>query len=419
MQNRVLRQLSTFERFFWLHNQIEPVHFAVAALAEGATTVNAWRAGLSSLQHRHPFLMASIGADANAAPCFISRPGVPIPLRVVPGNVLQRLDTEVARELSTAFRDGDALLVRAVLLHEEQRSIVMLVAHHSIADALSLVYAIRDLLQLLSGEKLAPLPVPPSHEALLGLEEDVIGERGGGAFETDAPLNRKFQELVPRVTSLRMTRELTSNLQKISRQEKTSVQGALASSVVFAMRELVKRESPAPVRLASPISTRKQLNQSDDCVVLTDTGILDLDIPASGDFWELARRVKSELSPQTSLPSIAERRRAFQQVLANVFDAEGTLELARRGMNVDFVLTNLGNLSVERQYGRLRLEALWPAILIGTSENRHVLGVATVGGRLSLMYCSYTPIPHLLETMESLLTEACTKQMLAHPVGAV
>jgi hypothetical protein len=193
--------------------------------------------------------------------------------------------------------------------------------------------------------------------------------------------------------------------------------GALASSIVFAVREFVKRESPAPLRLASPISMRKQLNQGDDCVVLTDTGILELDVPSSGDFWELARRVRSELSPLTSLDNIAERRRGLQQALANVFDAEGAIQLARQAMNVDFVLTNFGNLSFERQYGQLRLEALWPAILVGTVQNQHVLGVATVRGRLSVMYCSRTPIPHLLETMESFLTDACAKHMLADPVG--
>ena len=190
MQNIVLRQLSTRERFFWLHNQIEPVHFAVAAQVEGAIAIDAWKAGLSSLQHRHPLLMASIKAGANTAPCFLSNPGIPIPSRVVEENALQRLEAEGARELATPFRDGDPLLVRAVLLHEKQRSIMVLVAHHSIADGLSLAYAIRDLLQLLSGETLLPLPVPASHESLLGLEEDVgIGESRGKSFGTIAPLN--------------------------------------------------------------------------------------------------------------------------------------------------------------------------------------------------------------------------------------
>ena len=175
----------------------------------------------------------------------------------------------------------------------------------------------------------------------------------------------------------------------------------------------------APLRLASPISTRKQLNQGDDCVLLTDTGILELEIPSSGDFWELARHVNSELSPQTSLDSIRERRRALQRALADVFDAEAATTIGLRAMNVDFVLTNLGSLPFERQYGELHLEAVWPAILMGALENQHVLGVATVHGSLSLMYCSHTPIPHLLETMERFLTKACTEHALASPAGVV
>jgi Condensation domain len=413
MQNTILRRLSACERFLWLHNQAAPVHFVVAAQVEGPTTIGAWKTALYALQDRHPFLRASIQADANSAPCFVSNPGVPIPLRVIEGigdgTGLRQLNPEVARELATPFCEGDTPLVRAVLLHEGPRSIVILAVHHSIADGLSIAYAIRDLLQLLSGEKLAPLPVPPSHEALLGLEEhDAVAERRGEPFEKSAPLNPKFPDLAPHVASLRIGPEIARELQGRARQEQTSMHGALASAVVFAARRLVKAERPAPLRLASPISTRKQLNQGDDCVMLTDTGILELDIPPSANFWELARHVKSELSPQTSVDKIAERRRGFLQVAANIFDAEGATRLARKVMNVDFVLTNLGNLSFEGQYGQLRLEALCPAILLGRSDQQHVLGVATVQGRLSIMYSSYQPIPHLLGTMESILMEACT-----------
>ena len=79
-----------------------------------------------------------------------------------------------------------------MLLHEKHRSIIVLVARHSIADGLSLAYVIRDLLQLLSGETLAPLPVA----ALLGLEEDAgTGESRGESFGKIASLNPRFQEL--------------------------------------------------------------------------------------------------------------------------------------------------------------------------------------------------------------------------------
>jgi hypothetical protein len=81
MQKTILRRPSACERFFWLLNQTEPVHFLVAAQVEGATTTDAWKKGLSSLRRRHPFLMASIERGANNAPWFLGNPGIPIPLK--------------------------------------------------------------------------------------------------------------------------------------------------------------------------------------------------------------------------------------------------------------------------------------------------------------------------------------------------
>jgi hypothetical protein len=122
----------------------------------------------------------------------------------------------------------------------------------------------------------------------------------------------------------------------------------------------------------------------------------DLSFPYLGDIWELARQVKNDLSPQQSLDRIARSRLEFRQIFANARDAETTIQIVRQGqgLEADFVLSNMGNLSLEREYGRLQLEAMWgPAILIGTFPNQQVLGIATVNGRLSLLYCSHTPIP--------------------------
>jgi hypothetical protein len=108
MRNTILCELSRLERFLWLLNQTEPVHFLVPAQVAGTITTDAWKKGLSSLQRRHPFLTASIEQGANNAPCFLGNPGIPIPLRVVEGNALQQLEAEVARELAAPFRAGDA-----------------------------------------------------------------------------------------------------------------------------------------------------------------------------------------------------------------------------------------------------------------------------------------------------------------------
>ena len=399
-----LRPLSTFERLLWLHDQAEPTHFSVSGLIEGATTVEKWKMALAALQRRHPLFRVSIQTDENGVPFFQEEAEAPIPLRVVECNAEQQLEQEVATEIATPFYSAaTAPLVRAAVLHEKKRSIVILVAHHSIADGISLAYAIRDLVRALAGKALEPLPVPPSHEDLLGLAEDPAESATSGA---KASINPEFFRLVPRVASLRLSRESTANLRERAQQEGTSVHGALLASIVFAAKELGVASDRAQLNLASPISTRKALNQGDICTMLTDIGIQDASIPESGDFWELARNIKNDLAPQASLGRIAGSRGEFRRMFANARDGETIVQMVRGHMRPDFILSNLGDPGLETQAGKLRLEALWgPAILMGTREDQQFLGAATANGRLSLLYSSYSPIPHLLETIESTLVE--------------
>jgi hypothetical protein len=48
----VLRLLGSFEEFLWLIDQNRPVHFALAAHVQGATTVRRWRNALDLVQRR-------------------------------------------------------------------------------------------------------------------------------------------------------------------------------------------------------------------------------------------------------------------------------------------------------------------------------------------------------------------------------
>jgi len=399
-----MRPLSTLERALWLHDQVEPSHFCVSGLIEGATTVKEWRMALASLQQRHPLFRASIQTDQNGVPFFREEAAPPIPLRIVEGNAEQQLEQEIAREISTPFLSpGQAPLIRAAVLHEKKRCIVILAAHHSIADGISLAYAIRDLLQALAGNALKPLPVPPSHEELLGIVEDPADSATSGVAGSVKP---EFFKLVPRVASILLSRKLTGGLRERAQLEGSSVHGALLASIVFAAKELAVASDRPQLNLASPISTRKLLNQGDICTMLTDIAIQDLSFPESGDFWELARHIKNDLAPQASLERIAGSRMEFRRIFANAPDGETTIQSIRQHMRPDFVLSNLGDPGLETQAGRLRLEAVWgPAILMGIREDQQFLGAATANGRLSLLYSSYTPIPRLLETIESTLAE--------------
>jgi Condensation domain len=140
--------------------------FVVAAQITGETTTASWRTALDAVQRRHPLLGVCIDADDSADPYFHLHPELRIPLQIVPGDALQGWEDKMETELSTPFPVEDALLVRAVLLHEAHRATILLTAHHSVADGLSVALIVRDILEALSGKPLEALPVPQPQEDL-------------------------------------------------------------------------------------------------------------------------------------------------------------------------------------------------------------------------------------------------------------
>jgi hypothetical protein len=76
----------------------------------------------------------------------------PIPLKIVEDDDPSfRWKIEVGEELATPFNPSEAPLARAVLIQGRPDAAFILIAHHSIADGMSLAFAIRDTLHALAG----------------------------------------------------------------------------------------------------------------------------------------------------------------------------------------------------------------------------------------------------------------------------
>lgn len=112
-------------------------------------------------------MSVAIVGEPRSVPYFQQTSSARIPLRVIHDDPTARWEEEVAAELAKPFVAADAPLIRAVLIHADQDAALILVAHHAIADGMSLAYAIRDILGVLAGDILAPLPATPSADDLL------------------------------------------------------------------------------------------------------------------------------------------------------------------------------------------------------------------------------------------------------------
>jgi len=419
-----LRPLGAFEELFWLLDQQRFVHFVMAAEVEGRTTVDDWRRALDLVQQRHPLFSVRIERNAENRPCFRKDGTNPIALRVVQErNATQRWEFQAELELSIPFNPAQAPLLRAVLLHEEQRTVCLIAIHYSIADGRSVAFVIRDLLQALSGKPLARLPVPPSLEEILGITSNGVSYPGP---DNEPPASKRSSVFVneadtrPRVKTLGLTTHLTSRLRERARQEGTTVHGALSSAFAVACWEIFDELNGSPIRVMSPIDTRKLLGLSEECAMRVGSGTVPIEPCEATTFWDIARSATTGLTKAQTLEAIRATRHGLHEVLKPGLDVPAAAAIAAQGFAHDILLTNLGNLGYGTDFGELKLKAVWGPAATARLVDAHTIGVTTINGSLRLVQTTFAPAGPLLESVEEILVSACATRkhvMVAQLLG--
>jgi Phthiocerol/phthiodiolone dimycocerosyl transferase C-terminus len=411
-----IRSLGSLEHLFWLYDQNRFVHFAVTALISGETSPRDWRRALDRLQKRHPILSVCIGGEPGSVPSFRQADGTPIPLRIVEDEPEQRWEAEVGEELATPFNPSQAPLTRAVLIQGARDAAFMLVAHHSIADGLSLAYAIRDTLDALAGRSLRPLPWLPSQDDMMqhditNLSDSLAdGQEQDQAGALTPAVYRRRDNARPTVKGLRLSPGLTSSVRDRARQEGTTVHGALCAALVLASREVFAAWREIPLRILSPINARPLLDAGESCGVFLGATTSVFDRHAM-DFWDIARDARIGVAANQTSENIAAQLTAFRQVVGNGAEVATVAEFGAKVFANEILLTNLGSLSFDRRFGPVTLKAMFgPAVLTGF-EGQQTIGVATVNGALCLLHTSHTPPEGLLEKTQSVLTQACDERV--------
>ena len=404
-----LRVLGPSEHYFWLINQTSPKHFVVAAQIVGFTKPASWQAALTAVQQRHPLLQVCIAEDEVGAPYFRRLDEAGIPFRVVDGDVSANWEREMALELATPLPMTAGPLVRVALMHEENRSILIVSTHHSIADGLSLTFIVRDLLRALSGRSLERLQLTPSQEDLC----EALGADPAGV-EPNAPAPKSLRpgqlpdrsRSTPSIQGLRLSAEISGGLRERARQERTTVHGALVASVSLAGRQISSKWMEEPVRVISPIDNRKLLGLNDECLLSILFPITEHSPRRDAQFWDAARGVTRDLAPARTKNSVAGTFAAFGQLISSGPDAKAISQFELQMCANEMMMSNLGVLPIETNYGDLTLEAFWgPSVLVGI-EGEQMIGAATLHGAIHLLHSSYTPIPSLLQATERTLLEA-------------
>jgi Condensation domain len=414
-QSSVLREFSSVERLHWLMDQNHCNHFPMAAEVRGTATPAMWRDALDELQRRHPFLNVCIRMKENSKPVFYRAAGHKIPLTVKKRASPLQWQAEFEREISTPFDTSRAPLMRALLLQGDDRCEIVLTTHHSVADGMSVVFVMRDLLRAVSGEKLAPLPTSPSQDDLLAPILRTLPSPPSSDQANTPPVGRPTafrakDGASPRVTGLRLSQEQTSLLVNTARREQTTVHAAISAALVLTGQETVPAWKDHGVRVLSPISLRKVLNVENDCVLALTAGNVSFGPPSEIAFWELARWARQALLPFQTLQGIGIMSGVLENILSNGANAKAVAQVMAQGMGYELVVTNLQQVPFENRFGDLTLEALWGPSALNGFEGEQAVGVATVNGSLGLVHTSYTPIDAFLNRAVDLLMNTCKNE---------
>lgn len=410
------RSLAGFEKAFCLSEPSVPINFALVACFTGVPDEIALRRALVSLRERYSMAAMRLEYGEYGKPCFTAA-GIPdFPLQVIEQTNDDHWQQVAAQELGKNFDLAKGPLIRVTLLKKHSHpgagaatvnANLVLTFHHGIADGMSAVYFLRDLLCLLNDPQ-ADLPVMPRPSDPLSLipkttrrslapKVQVLGMKSGLWLmrhfppfgQRFPPADRLIEGRPPwrhfALASRCLTQAQTTRLAAVCREQGTSVYAAISTAWLRAQAEINPNIRQRKQIISSPVDLRGCLNIENTFGMYMSNTVIAVDCRLNRDFWSIAREIKARLNHDI------QTGRVYGWVLAMLGLMDSPLETIRRvvpafatqPVNYDFSISNLGRLPLPAQSGALKLESVYGPI-VNTSEQEMTIGVSTVCNQLTM-----------------------------------
>jgi Condensation domain len=419
MHSEALRRLSPLERLFDAIDQTNGFNFSIAVTFRGNVAHSGWVAAFAQVQQRHPFLRASLNRDDLQAPYVQRSESSLIPLTFERRTSSTQWQSVMEAQGEEPFAASAAPLVRVNILEDDRGCDLIVTAHHAILDGMGALLLIRDVLAVLSGERLAPLAMPLAAEDRIeearssAPPQSIMDPQAAEAWQqflaTRPP--RSFERHAgtrrPIISSLRLSPEETSQLLRSARKQQTTLGAVLLTALTAAVRELNASLTKSDIRFSIPVDARPYLKNDDDFV-------LSISLPQGvclypgTDFWENARTLRLQLTAFQSLDGIEAYFGAIRVAMDQNLDATTLIDVVAKHHGVDITLTNMKHVTFPMIIDGMTVEAVWGPSVSSCIAGCLVLGSATFNGALHLVYTTYTPLPELLGKLQEILRKACS-----------
>jgi hypothetical protein len=404
-ENRVLRQLDSFEEHFWLMEQVARRGHVLAAEINGQTRIESWHEALQELQKAYPLLQASIGKISGQRPFFYSVPERPMPLRAEPLTPLFSVTESIERELSAPFKDGEPL-TRCALFHQEDKCVFLIASHHASLDGKSHLFLLQDLLCLLTEPaSQQSQPLTPSVAVLFGRgspDYRTIGHTSSVSNVTVAP----HPATAVHVTRTELSKAETEDLVSNAKCRGASVHSAVLTALALAgLRSSVAWRTDG-IRCLSPVDIRPFQGLTDQVGQLVVLHRCLLEELREDQFWEIAARITSSMKSNSLRSSIDQFLNQASSLVEDEHSPQTHLGLLlNSGFVHDLMLTSYGSYQVRTQFKALQLEQVFTAGFAGGPDTQK-FSTMTVNGSLGITHVAHHPFPEMLHTATGILAAA-------------
>ena len=400
-----------------------PLNIVMVGRIRGTLDRSRIAEAMEKLRSRHPFLGVRVQIDEDGTGSYVAENVPAIVIHVEPRQCEEQWIARVKEEFRIPFPIETGPLVRCSLIQSEEVSELILCGHHAICDGMSLGYLLRDLLKYLAEpiqeyeSSIYPPPIdhttvpsPPSTNPILRFIMGRINKKwvAKNIRFSESEMCRMHEEFWKHNSAIQvlawdMDPGATAGLVERCRAENVTVNSALWTAFLAAQYDVQDDRRRYRQRSALAVSTRDKLSVSVGEAFGFYASSLTVKLPYSPrkSFWDNARKVHSRITKELSKTNLF-RMFVSEMVHPTLLDSlyfrkYGLLDEAMPKRLLDkmgwheitygYALTNVGRFDIPTTYGPYRLEAVYGPLFYSDVEEKMV-GVITVGGRLSIIFAS-------------------------------
>ena len=413
IRKRFQRRVSGAERAMLMI----PFNVVIVASIRGNIDTETLSGVLKKLRNRHPLLASRVELDDENIAWFVNENVPELNLAVIP-----RLDemhwiarTEEEFKLSFSVKKGP--LCRFVLLHSSESSDLIVCAHHSVCDGMSLTYLIRDILRYMEKPDIklelppdppvidnktvpAPLSLRPVQRMVIRLINRAWDKKGISVHNERKELHKVFwdQNEGARFVSWTLAEDITRALVLKSREEKVTVNSALWAAFLAAQYKVQAPLKAYHQRAGMAVNTReKLLLPVDDAFGFYASSLtVRLSYDPDKNFWVNARKIHKSIKDRLKKTDL------FRMIIADQFSPGliDSIYFSKYGLiksriskillkmmkfqkiNYGYSITNVGRVDIPTDYGELKLDRIYgPAVY--SDVNEKLIGVITVDDKMT------------------------------------